>query len=570
MAFANVLKIVGASGKFQVLHVCFLSLFLLDIPCHFVGHVFLAATPQHRCRIPWLENASLEARQDSPWNLSKENLLRIAIPWEQDSLSRCSRYVRPQWQLLLNDSADVPDDVETEGCVDGWEYDTSEFSSTIVTEWDLVCRNRPLKQMTQSVFMGGVLVGALIFGGLADKYGRRNMILICDFLAAITGICTSFAPNIALFSITRFLTGLFLNGSYINGYALGLEWLDTSHRVLFNKCMAYSYTSGQFILVGLAYAFHRWRHLYFVISFPLLVIFCLAWFHPESARWLIHQGRYDDALKCLRRVAKINGKSLPEDFHKEALLLKLGKENEEVQIKTFTFIDLFRTRRLMKNTLIMMFLWFATGFSYYGLALNLQGFGLNIYFLMIVFGAIDFPSKFLILLVINHFGRRVAGVASMLLAGITCIVFVFLPAGADAVRTTMAVIGKGALSSSFTTIYLWVGETFPTVLRQNAYGISSMMARVGAMISPLVILLKEFFPPLPQLIYGSVALSAGLVAILLPETRNMSLPDTIEEMLQQQQHCKTDRVIEQDENNDPTPRHSFLRIRLGSRSSSVV
>uniref|UniRef100_UPI00358F6C19 steroid transmembrane transporter SLC22A24-like isoform X4 n=1 Tax=Myxine glutinosa TaxID=7769 RepID=UPI00358F6C19 len=358
MAFANVLKIVGASGKFQVLHVCFLSLFLLDIPCHFVGHVFLAATPQHRCRIPWLENASLEARQDSPWNLSKENLLRIAIPWEQDSLSRCSRYVRPQWQLLLNDSADVPDDVETEGCVDGWEYDTSEFSSTIVTEWDLVCRNRPLKQMTQSVFMGGVLVGALIFGGLADKYGRRNMILICDFLAAITGICTSFAPNIALFSITRFLTGLFLNGSYINGYALGLEWLDTSHRVLFNKCMAYSYTSGQFILVGLAYAFHRWRHLYFVISFPLLVIFCLAWFHPESARWLIHQGRYDDALKCLRRVAKINGKSLPEDFHKEALLLKLGKENEEVQIKTFTFIDLFRTRRLMKNTLIMMFLWF--------------------------------------------------------------------------------------------------------------------------------------------------------------------------------------------------------------------
>uniref|UniRef100_A0A8C4R149 Major facilitator superfamily (MFS) profile domain-containing protein n=1 Tax=Eptatretus burgeri TaxID=7764 RepID=A0A8C4R149_EPTBU len=556
MAFANVLETVGASGKFQVLHVCFLSLFVLNISCHFVGHVFLAATPQHHCRVPWLENASLEAPWVSSWNLSKESLLRVAIPWEQDSPSKCSRYVRPQWQLLLNDSADVSDDIEIEGCVDGWEFDTSEFSSTIVMEWDLVCKNRALKEMTQSAFMGGVLVGALIFGGLADKYGRRNMILICDFLAAIMGICTSLAPNITLFTIARFFTGLCLNGSYINGFSLGLEWMRTNHRVLFTKCMAYSYTTGQLILVALAYGFYGWRHLSFVIAFPLLVIFCLAWFHPESARWLIHQGRYDDALKSLRRVAKINGKSLAEDFHnKEVLLLKLDKENEEVQTTTYTFLDLFRTRRLGKNTLIMMFLWFAAGFSYYGLALNLQGFGVNIYILMVIFAAIDFPSKFLILLVINHFGRRAAGVSSLLLAGITCIIFVLMPAGAVAVRTAMAVIGKGALSSSFTTIYLWVGETFPTVLRQNAYGLSSMMARVGAMISPLVILLKEHFFPLPQLIYGSVALSAGLVAILLPETRNMPLPDTIEEILQQNQHHKTERVIEQEESNELSPRH---------------
>uniref|UniRef100_A0A8C4NHZ2 Uncharacterized protein n=1 Tax=Eptatretus burgeri TaxID=7764 RepID=A0A8C4NHZ2_EPTBU len=102
---------------------------------------FSAATPRHYCRIPWLENASLEAPPDFPWNLSKESLLRVAIPWEHDSLSRCSRYTQPQWQLLLNNSANVLDDVEIEYCVDGWVFDFSEFPTTIIKE--VRCQHSP-------------------------------------------------------------------------------------------------------------------------------------------------------------------------------------------------------------------------------------------------------------------------------------------------------------------------------------------------------------------------------------------------------------------------------------------
>uniref|UniRef100_A0A8C4QVN0 Uncharacterized protein n=1 Tax=Eptatretus burgeri TaxID=7764 RepID=A0A8C4QVN0_EPTBU len=120
MAFLKLLKIVGDSGRFQLINAILLCIPMLVIPSHMLIQNFTAATPRHHCRVPWLVNASPEAQ--------------VAIPWEHDSLSKCSRYVRPQWQLLMNDSADMLADVEIEGCVDGWEFDSSEFKSTIVTE----------------------------------------------------------------------------------------------------------------------------------------------------------------------------------------------------------------------------------------------------------------------------------------------------------------------------------------------------------------------------------------------------------------------------------------------------
>uniref|UniRef100_A0A8C4QJ79 Uncharacterized protein n=1 Tax=Eptatretus burgeri TaxID=7764 RepID=A0A8C4QJ79_EPTBU len=150
MAFLKLLKTVGDSGRFQLLHAILMCIPLLVVPSHHLIQNFTAATPRHHCQILRLENAS------------KENLLRVAIPWEHDSLSKCSRYVQPQWQLMLNDSADVSDHVQIEGCVDGWEFDSSEFSSTIVTEVKvsgfpkLVCCGRLAHRWTWYSNAGGV------------------------------------------------------------------------------------------------------------------------------------------------------------------------------------------------------------------------------------------------------------------------------------------------------------------------------------------------------------------------------------------------------------------------------
>uniref|UniRef100_UPI0035902FD7 solute carrier family 22 member 6-B-like isoform X2 n=1 Tax=Myxine glutinosa TaxID=7769 RepID=UPI0035902FD7 len=428
MAFSKLLKTVGDSGRFQLINSIILCIPLLIIPAHHLIQNFSAATPRHHCRVPWIENATLEATRDTPWNLSKEDLLRVAIPWEHDSLSRCSRFVRPQWQLLLNDSAD---DVEIEGCLDGWEFDSSDFRSTIVTEWNLVCDKQAMKRMAQSVYMGGVLVGGFLLGGLADK------------------------------------------------------------------------------------------------------------FTPESARWLAQQHRYEDTLRSFKRVARINGKRVEaESLGIETVKREMENDTRVKPQKTYTSFDLIRISVLRKRTLILFIVWFATSFSYYGVAMNLQGFNINIYVLMLMFAAIDIPFKLLTFYTITSIGRRVSQAACLLLVGVIFIVIIFLPSEMKIVRASLGIIGKGALAGSFNIVFLYTGELYPTVIRQNGLGTTATMARVGGMLAPLISIFQEEYPFLPQIVYGVASLLAGLLALLLPETRNRPLLDTVEEMKFQQQCYK--------------------------------
>lgn len=68
------------------------------------------------------------------------------------------------------------------------------------------------------------------------------------------------------------------------------------------------------------------------------------------------------------------------------------------------------------------------------------------------------------------------------------------------------------------------------VCRQTGMGFASTMARVGSMAAPAVLILDEVFPALPSVVYGAAAVIAGLIAFLLPETLNVPLPDTIEDV----------------------------------------
>lgn len=92
---------------------------------------------------------------------------------------------------------------------------------------------------------------------------------------------------------------------------------------------------------------------------------------------------------------------------------------------------------------------FATSFAYYGLVMDLQSFGVSIYLIQVIFGAVDLPAKFVSFLVINSLGRRPAQMASLLLAGICILVNGVVPQGEHHER-----FGPSALAPSPDTIQL--------------------------------------------------------------------------------------------------------------------
>ena len=65
--------------------------------------------------------------------------------------------------------------------------------------------------------------------------------------------------------------------------------------------------------------------------------------------------------------------------------------------------------------------------------------------------------------------------------------------------------------------------------RAAGIGISSMASRVGGIIAPLILIFGDYWQPLPLIVFGSVAVIAGLLVLFLPETKGQSLPETIEE-----------------------------------------
>ncbi|KAL8184129.1 UNVERIFIED_CONTAM: hypothetical protein K2H54_007272 [Gekko kuhli] len=99
-------------------------------------------------------------------------------------------------------------------------------------------------------------------------------------------------------------------------------------------------------------------------------------------------------------------------------------------------------------------------------------------------------------------------------------------------RTAQAALGKGCLASSFIGAYQYSGELYPTEIRQTGMGFVSMQARIGAMVAPLIYMLRDSFPILPSLIFGAAPLLAGVVTCFLTETRHSPLLETIAEMEQ--------------------------------------
>ncbi|XP_075939419.1 solute carrier family 22 member 6-A isoform X1 [Anarhichas minor] len=384
--------------------------------------------------------------------------------------------------------------------------------------------------MIQTIYMGGVLAGAIIFGGLSDRFGRRSVLIWSYLQLGILGCSSALSPSYSAYCVFRFLSGMAVSGIILNGVSLKVEWIPTKERTLVGTLSSFFFTFGQMILAGLAYWLRDWRKLQLVVCAPMFLFFSYSWWYVESARWLVLNRQSEEALKSLHRVARINGK--PEVVDKLTLEVLHSHMNKEIESSrsTYTAYDLLKTRAMRRISICLVVVWFSTSFAYYGLAMDLQKFGVSIYQIQIIFGAVDFPAKLMALGMLTYLGRRVSQATCLFVSAVIIFANIFVPTDMQTMRTVLACLGKGFTSASFTTVYLYTGELYPTVIRQTGMGFVSTMARIGSMAAPAVLILDEVFPALPSMVYGGSAVLAGCFACFLPETLNIPLPDTIEDV----------------------------------------
>lgn len=189
--------------------------------------------------------------------------------------------------------------------------------------------------------------------------------------------------------------------------------------------------------------------------------------------------------------------------------------------------------RMRRNAFIVFYNWFTVSFVYYGLSLNTSNLpGGNDYLNLTLSGLVEFPGFVFCLLMMDRYGRRPSLCLSMIFCGAAMIAVVFVPKGSglEWLVITLAMTGKAFTGSSFTLVYNYSAELFPTVVRNSVVGVSSMTARIGGIVAPYVNLIGEYTDDrVPLVTFGACSLLAGLLALLLPETNKMPMAETLEQ-----------------------------------------
>ena len=144
------------------------------------------------------------------------------------------------------------------------------------------------------------------------------------------------------------------------------------------------------------------------------------------------------------------------------------------------------------------------------------------------------PAALVLFFSLAYFKRTTNISAFMILGGVS---MMLIPLFQSPITIqALATIGKLGISSSYAIIYIHSNELFPTSIRNSGMGLVSVSARIGGILAPYIVCLKDVVSNLHFILFGSLALTSGLCTLLLPDTKDLPLPGTIQDLKSRRVH----------------------------------
>lgn len=507
--FGKILQSIGEFGLFQ--KVCLFALCSPNIilPFHFASVVFVQSDPERHCNTDWILGVDP--------HLSTEEQLNLTLPREEDgTFSRCRMFTPVDWDI---DAIRTYGLNETTVCDNGWVYKNTQYNSTIVTDFDLVCGATNMVQVAQTVIMAGVLFGCLLFGPFAESFGRKRATQIPGVFLFVFTVVTGLSHNFHMYLASQFFIGAGYGGFRMNGIILATEWIGMSKRSWAACLSQLFFAVGLCAMACLIYFVRNWRTIQFITAVPLGVVALYVWFIPESARWLLDRGRVKEARDVLKKAAAVNKGVVPESLLRTAVV---GTETE----KKGGTLTIFKSPVLTKYLFAVVIAWFSLNLTYYCLSFNVGNLGLNIFLTQLIFGLSEMPAHVLCIWLLDVVGRRPCLIATLLVGGFTCLLIIIVGQDRAILVTLLASLGRIFSNMAGSICSVYVQELFPTSLRQTASGLGNIASRSGGLLSPVVNMLVMYHWTVPVVVYSSLMFLSGAMGFLLPETGRSELPDS--------------------------------------------
>jgi AAHS family benzoate transporter-like MFS transporter len=371
----------------------------------------------------------------------------------------------------------------------------------------------------------GMMIGAIVFGTLADRIGRKTVIIGCVAAYSVFTMTVFFAGTPVEMGIYRFLAGLGLGGVMPNAIALVTEYAPKHLRSTLVSVMFSGYMVGgviaALISIWLIPAF-GWRSIFLVGGLQLLLIPILIKYMPDSLAFYLKRGKSDEAVSALQRVEpelRLDSDprlEVPEEPGQGSSVARLFKDGY-----AFSTIMLWIAFFMVLLMIYGLVTWLPQLMIESGLPLTSSlSFQLTMFLAAIV---ITWCGGFLA----DRVGPKRILIVSYVIAGAFVALLGF---GEYAVILYVAVaLGGGATFAGQIFANAYAGQYYPTSARSTGVGWCLGVGRIGAIIGPLVggILLSTNAPLYVNFLAFAAPGLIAAVAVFLVKERSSAVDQEI-------------------------------------------
>ncbi|RZL59835.1 MAG: MFS transporter [Variovorax sp.] len=364
----------------------------------------------------------------------------------------------------------------------------------------------------------GMMFGAIFFGTLADKIGRKLMICICVLLFSVFTAAAGLTRDPITFSITRFIAGLGIGGVLPVVAAQMAEFAPVKIRARLVTVVFAGYSVGG-ILVALTgkqlIETYGWPSVFYAAALPILLIPFIWKTMPESIPFLIKKNRDDELRRIVKRMAPSYPLQQQEQFMVPAEdkahdapvrhLFHAGRGFSTVMIWVAFFFGLFMVYSLSSWLTKLMAM---AGYSL-GSALNF----VLVFNVGAMIGAVLggwLGDKFNIKYVLVAF--YAVGAISLTVMGYT--------KSTELLFLMVFIVGASTLGTQLLA-YAYAGEFYPISIRSTGVGLASGVGRMGAILAPILIggLVALKLPLEQNFLAIGLAGLLGMIAVMLIDHR---------------------------------------------------
>ncbi|MEW9672066.1 MFS transporter [Ammoniphilus sp. 3BR4] len=349
----------------------------------------------------------------------------------------------------------------------------------LMKEWSLT----PIQAGTLGSYaLFGMMLGALIFGPLADKLGRKNVIMACVAIFSVFTALIGMAQGPTEFGIYRFLAGLGLGGVMPNTVALMTEYSPRKMKSTLVSIMFSGYSVGGMLSAGLGIVLiprFGWQSVFFVGALPLLSLPLMYKWLPDSPGFLLVRNQQE---KMGQLLATIDPAYRPQknDHYEIVLPKKAG----------IAVVKLFEKGRAL-STVMFWISFFMCLLMVYGLNTWLPklmaqaGYplGSSLMFLLVlnlgaIFGAVFGGWA------ADHWNAKKVLILFYIMAGVSLTLLGFK--ANTLILYVLVAIAGGATIGTQIIANAYVSQYYPTEMRSTGIGWALGVGRTGAIIGPMM------------------------------------------------------------------------------------